>query len=177
MCIRDSAGTELADIYNGQKSIPSKFASVINPAAAAYFHSAASVSPAAVELATKSLESTFEAIRGALTTEGLPADQAEEINEMIDRVGDLYIKSIAEGKMDMGAQLIANEQNFKIMLGGFVSDGNEAAQIAKDLAAKVDEAAAGKENAPRFKFDQGTCLLYTSPSPRDRTRSRMPSSA
>ena len=25
--------------------------------------------------------------------------------------------------------------------------------------------------------DQGTCLLYTSPSPRDRTRSRMPSSA
>ena len=25
--------------------------------------------------------------------------------------------------------------------------------------------------------DMGTCLLYTSPSPRDRTRSRMPSSA
>ena len=25
--------------------------------------------------------------------------------------------------------------------------------------------------------DTGTCLLYTSPSPRDRTRSRMPSSA
>ena len=31
-----------------------------------------------------------------------------------------------------------------------------------------------------FLFTQGqylTCLLYTSPSPRDRTRSRMPSSA
>ena len=26
-------------------------------------------------------------------------------------------------------------------------------------------------------ISQGTCLLYTSPSPRDRTRSRMPSSA
>src|SRR5665811_903129 len=26
-------------------------------------------------------------------------------------------------------------------------------------------------------FNLGTCLLYTSPSPRDRTRSRMPSSA
>ena len=26
-------------------------------------------------------------------------------------------------------------------------------------------------------FDNNTCLLYTSPSPRDRTRSRMPSSA
>ena len=34
----------------------------------------------------------------------------------------------------------------------------------------------------RMKFDDGSpdlfaCLLYTSPSPRDRTRSRMPSSA
>ena len=27
------------------------------------------------------------------------------------------------------------------------------------------------------KIDNGNCLLYTSPSPRDRTRSRMPSSA
>ena len=28
-----------------------------------------------------------------------------------------------------------------------------------------------------FMNNSGTCLLYTSPSPRDRTRSRMPSSA
>ena len=28
-----------------------------------------------------------------------------------------------------------------------------------------------------FAFSWNTCLLYTSPSPRDRTRSRMPSSA
>ena len=29
----------------------------------------------------------------------------------------------------------------------------------------------------RMQYLLGTCLLYTSPSPRDRTRSRMPSSA
>jgi len=29
----------------------------------------------------------------------------------------------------------------------------------------------------RFKKEYAVCLLYTSPSPRDRTRSRMPSSA
>ena len=33
---------------------------------------------------------------------------------------------------------------------------------------------AGREEAP---VEIGACLLYTSPSPRDRTRSRMPSSA
>ena len=31
--------------------------------------------------------------------------------------------------------------------------------------------------AARERFNAGSCLLYTSPSPRDRTRSRMPSSA
>ena len=30
---------------------------------------------------------------------------------------------------------------------------------------------------PRVAVEAGICLLYTSPSPRDRTRSRMPSSA
>ena len=36
-----------------------------------------------------------------------------------------------------------------------------------------------EEGRERFRLHMGyfTCLLYTSPSPRDRTRSRMPSSA
>ena len=37
-----------------------------------------------------------------------------------------------------------------------------------------------KQRAPRYNIllrDDKSCLLYTSPSPRDRTRSRMPSSA
>ena len=38
--------------------------------------------------------------------------------------------------------------------------------------------AAGPENEARAIAELGSpCLLYTSPSPRDRTRSRMPSSA
>ena len=35
----------------------------------------------------------------------------------------------------------------------------------------------GKNMEPIFQVMNNTCLLYTSPSPRDRTRSRMPSSA
>ena len=33
------------------------------------------------------------------------------------------------------------------------------------------------EQLVELGFEAGRCLLYTSPSPRDRTRSRMPSSA
>ena len=44
------------------------------------------------------------------------------------------------------------------------------------------KASAGVEKAPvatpkQAKVQNKACLLYTSPSPRDRTRSRMPSSA
>ena len=35
----------------------------------------------------------------------------------------------------------------------------------------------GKGPAHLFRYAYKSCLLYTSPSPRDRTRSRMPSSA
>ena len=34
-----------------------------------------------------------------------------------------------------------------------------------------------EEDTPEFWVEYNSCLLYTSPSPRDRTRSRMPSSA
>ena len=34
-----------------------------------------------------------------------------------------------------------------------------------------------KKFGQNFVIDPGTCLLYTSPSPRDRQKSRMPSSA
>ena len=36
---------------------------------------------------------------------------------------------------------------------------------------------AGSEIGNKYPRDPDICLLYTSPSPRDRTRSRMPSSA
>ena len=54
---------------------------------------------------------------------------------------------------------------------------------ASDGASSTIEANAGVDFevevgvAPVFDGCDTTCLLYTSPSPRDRTRSRMPSSA
>ena len=44
------------------------------------------------------------------------------------------------------------------------------------LAAQITELEA-QASVPNLWDDPEACLLYTSPSPRDRTRSRMPSSA
>ena len=57
-------------------------------------------------------------------------------------------------------------------------------QIEQLYQLQGDYIGCGKEVAPEnlhmtllFMGDMADCLLYTSPSPRDRTRSRMPSSA
>ena len=56
----------------------------------------------------------------------------------------------------------------KPMLSTGYTKGKTADQLAMQTAAQMAE---------QLKADIRTCLLYTSPSPRDRTRSRMPSSA
>ena len=52
-------------------------------------------------------------------------------------------------------------------------------KISKDLLIKVKRQAmmSGKSLTEHITDLVTNCLLYTSPSPRDRTRSRMPSSA
>ena len=49
-----------------------------------------------------------------------------------------------------------------------------ASSVDSELA--LDAAQVGFKNWSSFTLEK-SCLLYTSPSPRDRTRSRMPSSA
>ena len=62
----------------------------------------------------------------------------------------------------------------------YLGDADLASALAIECSARVNQ---GAEVAARQALDAvkvplaGGCLLYTSPSPRDRTRSRMPSSA
>ncbi len=152
------AGTKLAAIYGGQQAIPSQFASVIRKDAAAFYHAATSISPEAVDQTRQSVSTSLTAVRNALAKEDnlSPAQQAE-ISQLIDRVADLAINSVAEGRADVGALLLADQNDFRFVFGAFVADGNEAAQLVKDLAAKIEN----EPNAPRFKFDQSTYMGVT----------------
>jgi len=70
------------------------------------------------------------------------------------------------------------------MIVGLVASGHNNQEIlemypyldAKDIEEALHYAAWRVEEI-EIPLATGTCLLYTSPSPRDRTRSRMPSSA
>ncbi len=147
------AGSQLAEMYSGQHSIPSSFASVIRDDAAAFYHAAASISPQMIEQTRSSVQTSISAVKNAIASEDkLTPEQAAEVQQMIDRIADLAVDSIAEGKADTGALLLADANKMQFVFGAFVSDGNEAAQIAKDIASKVE----GEKDAPRFKFNVGT---------------------
>ncbi|WP_436717466.1 hypothetical protein U8335_11445 [Roseiconus lacunae] len=145
-------GSKLAAMYGGQQSIPSRFASVIRDDAAAYIHSATSVSPEAIAQAKTSLGNAATMIRSAMAADGnLPPQQAEEIERYMSRFFAIITKSIEEGKGDFGMMVNAGTDQFNAVLGFFVADGSEVATLAKELATKVPDTA----DAPRFTFDAG----------------------
>lgn len=145
-------GTQLAAVYGGQQSIPSRFASVIRDDAAAYLHSASSISPEAITQAKESIEASMTMLKGALANEGnLNDDQINEVDQYITRLTDIVTESLSEGKADTGALVLAGRDQFQAVLGFFVADGNKVAALAKDLSTKVPDS----PDAPKFKFDQG----------------------
>ena len=68
-------------------------------------------------------------------------------------------------KDDEDLEESGGDEDQKFATGGFVSGPGGVDQVPARLT------------AGEFVMSKGACLLYTSPSPRDRTRSRMPSSA
>ena len=80
-------------------------------------------------------------------TAGFDSQTQAALNELRDRCGMPDVPTSLS--KEEGLELIANERRIELAAEGFRSD---------DM----------------YRY---SCLLYTSPSPRDRTRSRMPSSA
>ena len=147
------AGSDLAKVQNGQQPIPSRFASVIRPDAASYYHVATSISQEGIDQVNSTLHGYFSALENTIAGESnLSGEDLADLTELLERVGGLVISSIEEGKADAGALLLADKEDFQFVLGAFVSDGNEAAEIVKDLADKVKD----ERGAPTFKFDQST---------------------
>ena len=88
---------------------------------------------------------------------GLMADNATD-KEIIERV-----KSGEKEAYDL--LVLKYQQRVINLISRFVKNHSDALDVSQETFIKAYRA------LPNF------CLLYTSPSPRDRTRSRMPSSA
>ena len=85
------------------------------------------------------------------------------------------------GKYEFNSRLIVGSgkyDSFQTTLDATLASGSELITVA---VRRVNITNPGEENLMTYFKDTNVkflpCLLYTSPSPRDRTRSRMPSSA
>lgn len=143
-------GSSLADVYGAQKPLPSKFSSVIRDDAAMFYHSAVSITEAAVDQAEAQIEQSIATMTTLLDqADGMSDTDKESVKELVRSLVDLGIESAKEGRADAGALLLADETQGRFVVGSRVSDGQEAAQILKNFAARID----GKPDAPTFIFD------------------------
>ena len=89
------------------------------------------------------------------------------MNNRLAKFEDLVPSSLpfVEGKLEGHKE----RKNYSIVGPGVAEDSKQFVKIAMPHSFNLGAVSALPKN--------GSCLLYTSPSPRDRTRSRMPSSA
>ena len=106
------------------------------------------------------------------------AEPLEVTLKRIKRLGFESIEISGEPDQYKPSECLPLLKEYGIRCWGAVTltlgDRNLAAKDPAQRAATVDYFKSLVEMVHQL---EGTCLLYTSPSPRDRTRSRMPSSA
>ena len=136
--------------------------------------------------ATDSLESSILKIKSLNKKVGVslnPESKIDLIKDYLKKVDLVLIMSVNPGfggqkfmpeVLDKVKQLkeiqSRDNMNFDIEIDGGINFDN--CQSAIEAGANILVS-----GTTVFKSNNGDCLLYTSPSPRDRTRSRMPSSA
>ena len=87
-------------------------------------------------------------------------------------------KRMFDAGMKVKRRRTKSHKKINRMIGaGLRSKKNEKRKRRGKLSFSQVLRAAKQEINPNQSLSDNTCLLYTSPSPRDRTRSRMPSSA
>ena len=109
---------------------------------------------------------------------------AENATKIVEENNGKVTKIETWGLRSLAYKIAKNHKAHYVMLnidapGGVIAELERQTQINEDIirymTVKVDELEAGQSVMMR-KQDR-PCLLYTSPSPRDKRQSRMPSSA
>ena len=154
----------------------------------------------------QALVSNLEILKKAFSTNGLLAYKIENLVKELEELANTYLGELSDGRFTLEFVVSNDKLNVQVTDNGKIVDilalssgelarVNTATLIAiRKLMSSIsksrlnilflDEVIAVLDDAGREKLvevllgeDLNTCLLYTSPSPRDRTRSRMPSSA
>lgn len=146
-------GSGLAGQYAGQQPIPSAYSLVLNANSAIRYHAAGTIAPETSEIFEATMKSAIDSISQQLDNqEDLAADVKAEIEEMVGGFVEIAIKTMKEGKSDLGMVVVADDGVFRLAGGGFVHSGEALAEWVQKLATKLQQI----PDPPTFKFNTST---------------------
>ena len=138
------------------------------------------------------MPNTAADVKMSMTCVATNSDDTESkqmVKNYFDAIGEtIFInETLMDSATVLGACGVAYVLRFmRAMIQGGITigfDANTATQIVNNTVKGAAELLIQRKEHPEFEIDKVTtprgctCLLYTSPSPRDATLSRMPSSA
>ena len=111
------------------------------------------------------------------TSTGVDYGQLDEFKENLAGQSQAIVDAAGGGGSDTVVDPVTG--TIETLGGGEIAYDSPAEQVnAENIAEIIEEGGINPETGdPNIVAGPNVCLLYTSPSPRDRTRSRMPSSA
>ncbi len=146
-------GTSLATQNNAQKSIPSAYSLVLNANSPVRYHSATSIPPATIEMFEQAVNTGMTGLSKTLDEqEQIPEDVKGEIEEMLQGLVNIAMKTMKEGKSDLGVVVVADDGVFRVAGGGFLYSGAAMAEWVQKLATKLQQI----PDPPQFKFNEST---------------------
>ena len=134
------------------------------------------------------VKASYVGKKGSLTQllksmKDLPASERREAGILINRTKN-EIEELIEKRSDeikrkiMDEKLLEEATDFTMPGRGMpVGAKHPTTQVMERIVYDFERMGFEVAEGPEVELDYYNCLLYTSPSPRDRTRSRMPSSA
>ena len=162
---------ELTNITHALSSIPDKWKGIVSMGTAGGKQDMIAINEAGLyKLIMKSKKAVAEKFQEWVCEDVLPS---------IRKKGEYVIEEYKKKLEDTQSKL-EKEENLVLRLRRSVSNHSKKYHFYhsfKEMPAVYIISDPNKINQSELKIGFTTCLLYTSPSPRDRTRSRMPSSA
>lgn len=145
-------GSLLAQQADAAQGVTSAYTEFMLPAASAMFRFTSMIAESDRPTAKSNFRNSISQVETQLEQADMPEEARELVGELLSGLTKIMEDTIDEGKFDGAGSVSVADETLRLLVGGYISDGNALAAEFKKAAAKLPDA----PNVPTFEFDYET---------------------